>query len=131
MPISGSTVPTGSSFIFTTITGSVEMKNKKNMMVLALVLVSSVTMTVWAVQASGNNIGQYTNANAISSKANNLVKVAPQAMICAHTTEVPVSNVTESLNKPPTSNIVYSLDDVQLEEINNDSLCSYINKKIY
>ena len=65
--------------LWKTPTGLVEMENKKTMMVLALVIVSAITMTVWGVQASGNNLGQYTKATRENVKANNQVEVAPQA----------------------------------------------------
>jgi hypothetical protein len=103
-------------------TGLVEMKNKKTMMVLALVLVSTITMTVWGVQASGNNISQKTKTTAENVKANNQVKVAPQALIrkayrnTLQKNEVQLSNAAESVKKPEISNWVYSIDDIQLEE---------------
>ena len=50
------------------------MKNKKTMMVLALVIVSAITMTAWGVQASGNKIGQYTKTIAENMVKNELQK---------------------------------------------------------
>jgi hypothetical protein len=102
------------------------MKNKKTMMVLALVLVSTVTMTVWGVQASGNKISQYTKTTAENVNANNQVKVAPQALIrkayrnTFQKTDFLLSNADESEKKSTISDFVYSIDDIQLEEVDSE-----------
>lgn len=102
------------------------MKNKKTMMVLALVLVSAVTMTVWGAQASGNKIGQYTKTTTENVSANNQVKVAPQALIrkayrsTLQKNDVQLSNAAESVKKPRISDWVYTIDDIQLEEVDSE-----------
>jgi hypothetical protein len=106
-------------------TGLVEMKNKKTMMVLALVIFSAITMTTWGVQASGNNIGQYTKANTENVKANNQVKVAPQALTnkvyrnTLQKNQVQLSNTAETVKKPEISDWAYTIDDLQLEEVDD------------
>ena len=50
-------------------------------MVLALILLSTITMTVWGVEATGNKITKYTKTTASSIKSKNQLKVATQAKI--------------------------------------------------
>ncbi len=95
------------------------MKTKKNVILLALVLVSTITMTILEAQASGNKIGQYIKATPSNNQENNQVRIAPQATIHSAFRNTIQTRV---MNKPQTVNQGYSLDDIQLEEITPEIL---------